>query len=176
LKPVFLFAALSTMISSHAFGQGKERCTLKYEIEGRISVFWNRAKYVRISERGEPSAPWKTVQEYVEIQEPTRRYSGDLIKACVFGSRVIPVNVQDRRDIEGEGWAVPLWSPAGGNPKPVISLELASTDGAQSVKIAEPERLAFYTSTRLSTDSDKWPPVPGIDFGAETLLPKGTAK
>jgi hypothetical protein len=42
------------------------------EVFGRISVYGNRAKYVRVYERSDSSLPWNTIQQFVEVLEPIR--------------------------------------------------------------------------------------------------------
>jgi len=43
-----------------------------HEVLGRISVYWNRAKYVSVWEREAPNLPWEKVREFIEILEPVR--------------------------------------------------------------------------------------------------------
>jgi hypothetical protein len=144
----------------------------KDEVFGRISVYWNRAKYVRVYERDDPTLPWKQVREFVEILEPLRALPQPrnavpvgtvVLESCEFAETVIATEGAVRREIPGEGWAIPLWDPAGSTPKPKIFLRARGMD--EPGEIADPQHLSFFVSTRLATSPDMWPPVPYVDAG-----------
>lgn len=141
------------------------------EVLGRISVYWNRAKYVKVYERDALSLPWKKVREFVEIIEPFRLLQQPrtpapegtlLFESCEFITVLFPTDGIVRREIYGEGWTVPLWDPAGSTPKPRILLCFQGID--EPAEIKDPQHLSFFASTRLPTSPDAWPPVPGIDM------------
>jgi hypothetical protein len=125
----------------------------EYSVErrGRIGVFWNRAKHVVVYQRTTyPTEQFKDhqfpfvdravvrkVSEYIEIEQPTRRYPEDggsrrdvgPVAACVFppGTR-ISVRSAWGSEVGDVGWKVPLWNHAaaaaqpGVYPKPAIDL------------------------------------------------------
>jgi len=151
------------------------------ETPGRISVYWNRAKHVRVWKRETPDVPWEQVREFVEILQPIRSLPPPrtavpegmlLIESCEFASVVIPTDGLARRDFPGEGWAIPLWDPSGPTPKPKILIRFRGVDEPAEVK--DPQSLVFYTSTRYPTAPDTWPPVSGVDITKTTTQETGT--
>ena len=125
----------------------------------------------------------RKTSEYVEILQTTRSYpesaTGNpvtcgFVQGSAFKSVRIPVDSAWGADVDTVGWQVPLWKP-GAQPaavytRPHIALMVA-VDPALGVdelhsEISDPDRLCFYTDTRLATssDTDSWPPVVGIDF------------
>lgn len=140
------------------------------DVQGRISVYWNRAKYVQIYERPNTNVAWTMTGEHVEITElvrpqprPVDAEAGqNVIESCEFTDRIIPVAGTMRREIAGEGWAIPLWDPSLPHAKPSVILHCQGLD--EPALVNDPENLSFFTSTRLPSSSDNWPPVPGIDF------------
>jgi Restriction endonuclease len=145
------------------------------EVHGRISVYLNRAKHVEVYERDAPSVPWSKVREFVEIIEPFRTLPQPrnaisdqtlLLESCEFQTVVIPTDGLARREIPGEGWAIPLWDPAGLTPKPRILLRFRGLD--ERAEINDPQHLSFFASTRFATTPGAWPPVQGVDVEAVT--------
>jgi hypothetical protein len=150
------------------------------ETPGRISIYWNRAKYVCVWKRETPDVPWEKVREFVQVLQPVRSLPPPrtpvpegmfLIESCEFASVVIPTDGLASREIPGEGWAIPLWDPAGLTPKPKILLRFRGLDEPAEVK--DPQSLVFYSSTRYPTDPDTWPPVPGVDIVRTTKQETG---
>lgn len=126
----------------------------------------------------------RKVDEYVELLQDERRYpegpspaaSRGYLLGCRFEQGKPPrirVNSRWGEDVGKTGWKIPLWvrgaAPADVYPKPAISLLLAGEQPDEHVcgAMDDPERLYFYTSTdeRLGNDTDKWPPVFGVDWG-----------
>jgi hypothetical protein len=149
-----------------------ERPRRTRDVHGRISVYWNRAKYVQVYERPNTNVAWAMTGEYVEITEPLRLQGQPVlaepgriaIESCEFTDRIIPVVGMTRREIAGEGWAIPLWNPNLTHAKPRVILHRQGLE--EPALITDPESLSFFTSTRLPSSSDHWPPVPGVDFEA----------
>lgn len=147
-----------------------KRPTWTREVHGRVSVYWNRAKYAQVYERPNTNVAWTMIREYVEITEPLRLQPQPLqeepgkviIESCEFIDRIIPVVGGTRREIAGEGWTIPLWDSNNPDTKPRIILHLRGLD--EPAQINDPENLVFFTSTRLPFSSDDWPQVPGVDF------------
>jgi len=148
-----------------------ERATRTHEVRGRISVYWNRAKYVEVFERANTAMPWKKAREYIEIVQPIRLLPqssqpprpGELVfESCEFATLIIPTDGAKRREIPGEGWTVPLWDPERSAPKPRIILRFKDVE--EPAEISDPQSLSFFSSWRLHTPSDQWPAVPGVDF------------
>jgi hypothetical protein len=142
------------------------------DVHGRISVYWNRAKYVQVYERPNTTVAWEMTGEYVEITEalrpqrqPTNAEPGKIaFESCEFAENIIPVVATKRREIAGEGWAIPLWDPIWPYAKPKVILHCQGLD--EPALINDPDSLSFFTSTRLPSSSDYWPPVRGVDFEA----------
>jgi hypothetical protein len=143
-----------------------------HEVRGRISVYWNRARYVEVYEREDTKKPWRKVREYIEILEPLRLLPQSpnpvpeklLFESCEFATLIMPTDGAIRREIPGEGWTVPLWDPAQSVPKPRIILRFKDVE--ELAEIVDPQSLSFFTSSRLHTSSDEWPAVPSVDFAA----------
>jgi hypothetical protein len=176
MRPLHWIIAISVFWSSVVFADGNEHWTLRYEVQGRISGLWNHAKYVRISERDGENAPWRTTSEFIEITQPQRAYpkssqptgAPSPVAACEFLTRVIPVDGNIRRDIPGEGWVIPLWDRL--HPDAGPQIRVLSRDGTWT-NMQQKGALSFFTSTRLKTPPDEWPPVRDVDFPAEETLP-----
>lgn len=102
------------------------------EIPGRISIFWNRAKYVVIYERTVlPSDQFhgrqaehrnrpilRKVREYVEVLEPVRRFDQEsqgspnrcgCLLGCEFKSTIMPVDESWGQDVAEVGWKIPVY-------------------------------------------------------------------
>jgi hypothetical protein len=131
--------------------------------------------------RGNPIL--RKVDEYVELIESDRAFpdktapshSRGFVLGCVFPDGKPPrihVNSRWGQDLGTTGWRVPLWirgaGPADVYPKPHVVLRIAgeSDDVTCPAAVDDPEKLFFYTSTdpSLSSDTDQWPPVQGVDF------------
>ncbi len=103
----------------------------KFEVIGRIAVFWHRAKHVVLYERSvSPSAQFagaggetrrpvlRKISEYIEILEterfypdfPTSARSTGFLKSVRFNSRIIPVDSSWGEEVGAFGWKVPLWN------------------------------------------------------------------
>jgi len=150
------------------------------ETPGRISIYWNRAKYVCVWKRETPDVPWEKVREFVQILQPVRSLPPPrtavpegmfLIESCEFATVVMPTDGLARREFPREGWAIPLWDPAGPMPKPKILIRFRGLDEPAEVK--DPQSLVFYSSIRYPTDPDTWPPVPGVDIVRTTKQETG---
>jgi hypothetical protein len=148
-----------------------ERSRRTRDVHGRVSVYWNRAKYVQVYERANISVPWALTEEYIEISEPLRLQQpkqvhpepGKIaIESCEFMDRIIPVAGKTRREIVEEGWEIPLWDPSLPHAKPRVILHFCGLE--EAALLSDPESLSFFTSTRLPSSSDYWPPVSGVDF------------
>ena len=149
-----------------------ERPRRTRDVHGRISVYWNRAKYVQVYKRPNTNVAWEITGEYVEITEPLRRQRQPVyaepgkiaIESCAFTDLIIPVLGTTRREIAEEGWAIPLWDPS----LPDRNQEsFCISKGWRNLRRSDdPETLSFFTSTRLPFSSDEWPPVPGVNFVA----------
>ncbi|OZC01261.1 hypothetical protein BSZ36_17595, partial [Rubricoccus marinus] len=136
----------------------------------------------------------RKVREYVEILEPERSFRDEGGPEANAGPVVGMRFHRDQRQInvssawgedvgspggpatEAIGFKVPLWrpdaTPASVYPRPHISILCAlAKDGEPApVTLAEPEKLYFYTSTRVNQPSDPhlWPAVQGIDYAWPT--------
>jgi hypothetical protein len=157
-----------------------ERPMMTHEVLGRISMHWNRAKYVEVYERSQPTLPWKRTREYVEILQPIRLQSepfqsrpsepgGFVLESCEFITKTFPVDGEKRYEIPGEGWLIPLWDPESSVPEPKIIVHVKGLGDPAEVRGLE--YLSFFTSTRLPFSSDEWPPLPGVDL-RPLLLPR----
>ena len=113
--------------------------SLQVEVRGRISHFWNRARYVVVYERSVAGTRqfmleqyglvgWpvlRKTQEYVEIDQPERRMvepdgtddqrrAAGLVVGCLFpaaGGQAPRIRVNGRwgQDVGETGWRLPLW-------------------------------------------------------------------
>lgn len=131
----------------------------------------------------------RKVEEYVEILQPLRRFPEDgssikesaFLLGAEFKSTRIRVDSAWGKDVRREGWKVPLWStdflgipsdpknpddPALIYPKPQIRVLLATDGGEAAYEVADPEKLAFYTSVVPGEDdnTDLWRSVRDVDF------------
>lgn len=136
--------------------------------EGRIAVFWNRARYSEVLMRSNVRDTWAITDRFVEILEPVRtfrRSSGDapatpaFVGTCEFDSVKIPVRPEWHVEFPGEGWGIRLWNPGDVYPRPQVILRVE--DAVEFLQ--HPERLLFFTSTRYPFSPDGWPGVPGVD-------------
>jgi hypothetical protein len=113
--------------------------SLQVEVRGRISHFWNRARYVVVYERSVAGSRqfmleqhalrgWpalRKTREYIEVDQPERsmlepgattgqRQAASLVQGCLFPTASnqpprIPVNGRWGQDVGTVGWRVPLW-------------------------------------------------------------------
>jgi hypothetical protein len=150
-----------------------KRPMMTHEVHGRISMHWNRAKYVEVYERSQPTLPWKKTREYVEILQPIRLQSERfqslhygpecfVIESCEFITKTFPVNGERRYELPGEGWLIPLWNSESSEPEPRIVMHVKGLE--EPAEVRGLEYLSFFTSTRLPFSSDEWPPIPGVDL------------
>ncbi|MGD0520106.1 MAG: restriction endonuclease [Terracidiphilus sp.] len=142
------------------------------EVNGRIAVYWNRAKYVEIYVRSSSSDPWEVGECYIEITQPIRplvrqpRETGEpgkpvLIHECDFQTLKFPVKQDWRIEITGEGWVIPLWPTEQVGPNPKVLLRIQGAD--EPVEVIDPAGLQFFTSTTRPFSPDEWPAIPGVD-------------
>jgi len=109
-----------------------ERLDRSHTVNGRIAVFWNRARYVEVLKRTGTKPSWMITERFIEITEPRHVYHAQNlndrsnIESCEFHSVQIPVRPEWRGEFPGEGWGVRLWD-------------------------SQDHRLFSYTSTALST-------------------------
>ncbi|HVT18312.1 MAG TPA: hypothetical protein VHQ90_19315 [Thermoanaerobaculia bacterium] len=154
----------------------KDQHERQHRLAGR-AVLRKVAEYVEILQNKRP---------YPDRDGGDTRATG-CVTACVFSedpNQVVRFAVDSGwgRDIGTTGWKVPLWTagakPKDVYPKPVVNLEMmASVEGESTPRkqtIADPENLFFYTDTTPPkvpgdptqdlSNTDKWPPVEGVDF------------
>ncbi len=138
-----------------------------HEVLGRISAYWNRARYVQVFERSAPNVPWKKVREFVEILEPFRpqpqpRAAGSkgalVFESCEFVTVIIPTDGITPREVPGEGWMMPLWDAVGSAPKPKILLRFRGMD--ETAEVEDPSICRFMCLRvwlRLQTPGRQFP-------------------
>ena len=141
-------------------------------VNGRITVYWNKARYVEVYNRPTTTESWQIREQYIEITQPLRqledrrRSSSDVrgtavIQACEFLTLRFPVQPDRRIELPGEGWRFGLWHPEQTGARPRVVMHVRGLE--EPAALEDPESLMFFTSTRLPFSSDEWPSVPGID-------------
>jgi len=102
------------------------------ETLGRISTYWNRAKYVEVFERSETGLPWRKTQEFIEVTEPVRSLSHLpsptperplVLESCEFVTTIIPTDGAVRNVIPDVGWTIPLWGDTHVTPRILLRFD-----------------------------------------------------
>lgn len=173
----------------------------RIEILGRIAGLWPRAKHVVVYERTTSPSPQfapfpiqksrtsrpvlRKVEEFVEIQEPLRRYPDmpdvaprtcGCLEGVRFNSTIIHVNSAWGRDVGEDGWEVPLWNRGEAElrpqvyPYPDVAFVTTGEGGGAAPKATQEcldvANLYFYTdpvAAQKTSNTDLWPVRYGVD-------------